>query len=126
MMRSAALTLAVLSATCCACVKVDDINDSFRRVDRIWQLEYQQTEDLHRYRVVDADPSIVLGVVRRTFIDIGMPVQEVRGNTGVVIAETQAPTPLTKQEWISVAAAENKRLTDVSNGHLKLSDDPKD
>ncbi len=79
-----------------ACVTKGEINDSFRRVDRVWQLEYQQTEDEYRYRVVDADPTLVIVAIRKTFIDLGLPVQGTSLRAGIVTAESTAPAPLSK------------------------------
>ena len=58
------------------CITVAKINEGFRRVDSMWQLEYQESEDVFRYRVVDGDYATVFHLVRKTFIDLGMPVQK--------------------------------------------------
>lgn len=42
--------LIIAASLLSACIQVGDVNDSFRRVDRVWQLEYQKSEDLYRYR----------------------------------------------------------------------------
>ena len=92
------------------CVTVSKINEGFRRVDRMWQLEYQESEDAFRYRVVDGDYATVFHHVRKTFIDLGMPVQSQSFDKGIIVAQAEAPTPLTQEEWKKVAEVENPRL----------------
>jgi hypothetical protein len=106
-------------------MSLGDIEDALRRIDRVWQLEYQQSDDLFRYRVVDAGSTTVLLAVRQTFLDLGMPVQQLSAEKGVVIAENNAPTPLSIEEWREVARVENPRLTKLVGPAFGLSDDPK-
>lgn len=103
---------------------IDGANDALRRIDRLWQLEYQKSEDLFRYRVVDADPTLTIAAIRGTFIDLGMPVQASEYGNGVVIAENNAPTPLTLSEWKEVVRVENPRLKEFGAWYLGLTDDP--
>lgn len=124
MQRIFACVVALFAAT--GCVTVDDINDVFRRVDRVWQLDYQKTEDEFRYRVIDAPYDVVWLAVRKTFIDLGMPVQGGSLGAGVLVAENTAPAPLSLQEWTLVAKAENPRLQRIGGALLYLPDDPKD
>ncbi len=104
-------------------MSLGDINDILRRIDRTWQLEYQRSEDLFRYRMVDADGTAVLGAMRRTFLDLGMPVQAI-GN-GAIIAENEGPTPLSGAEWAAVAKAENPRLLRIAGPQFILAKDPR-
>lgn len=108
------------------CMTAGDINDGFRRIDRVWQLEYQQTEDEYRYRAVDASYETVLPAVRKAFIDLGMPVQGSSLTTGTVIAENTAPSPLSPAEWQQIASAENPRLKEVAGPIFVLTDEPHD
>ncbi len=108
------------------CMTAGDINDSFRRVDRVWQLEYQKSEDEIRHRAVDAPYDVVWLAVRRTFVDLGMPVQGASLDRGVLVAENTAPAPLSADEWRHVAKAENPRLQQIGGALFYLADDPKD
>ena len=118
--------VALLAAALTACVTVDDVNDSMRKVDRVWQLEYQRTEDEFRYRVVDASYDVTFLAARQTFLDLGMPIQDRSIQQGVLVAENSAPTPLNQAEWLEVATAENARFKEMGVSFLRLSDDPKD
>lgn len=124
MVRLALLALALTALS--GCMTAGEIDDTFRRIDRLWQVEYQQTEDEFRYRAVDATYETVLLAVRRTFIDLGMPVQGSSFDKGVVIAENNAPAPLTLAEWQQVAKAENPRIQEIGGLQIYLADDPKD
>jgi hypothetical protein len=106
-------------------LSLGDINDALRRIDRVWQLEYQRSEDLYRYRAIDADATTVLLAVRRTFLDLGMPIQGA-GVEGVIIAENVGPTPLSQEEWREVTKIENPRLRQLAGPQFVLSDEPKD
>jgi len=106
------------------CVSLPEIDAGFRRIDRVWQLEYQQTEDEFRYRVVDGDYLAVFGAVRKTFIDIGMPVQSALVDKGLMIAENTAPAPLTLEEWKKVAESEGPRLKQIGGWMFAISDNP--
>jgi hypothetical protein len=125
-MTARVLLPALMAGLLTACVTKGEINDSFRRVDRVWQLEYQQTEDQYRYRVVDADPTLVIVAIRKTFIDLGLPVQGTSLRAGIVTAESTAPAPLSREEWAAVVKAENPRLKAIAGDMLQLTDDPKD
>lgn len=120
------VSTATAAALLAGCMTVGDVDDGFRRIDRVWQLEYQQTEDEYRYRVIDAPYGPALLAVRRTFVDLGMPVQDSSITAGVIVAENNAPTPLSPLEWQEVAKIENPRLQQVAGPLFVLGDDPKD
>jgi len=107
------------------CVTASDINEGCRRVDRVWQLEYQKTEDAFRYRVVDANYAKVFYCVRKTFIDLGIPVQSESADNGTIIGQCDAPTPLTKEEWKKIAETENPRIKQVGGWMFYMANDPK-
>jgi len=108
------------------CFSVSSINEKFRRIDRMWQLEYQKNEDAFRYRVIDFDYVTVFHHMRKTFIDLGLPVQSQSFDKGVVVAQVEAPTPLTKEEWKKIVEVENPRVKKESGGIIRMLDDPKD
>jgi len=117
-----------LVASLSGCMTLTDIDAAFRRIDRAWQLDYQKTEDEFRYRVIDAGLDVSFSAVRKTFLDLGMPVQSasLEKGEGVVIAENAAPVPLSRDEWIEVAKAENPRVKELGGWAFYLADDPKD
>lgn len=114
-----------LSVVLSGCVSIPEINAGFRRIDHAWQLEYQKTRDLFRYRVIDAPYRAVYTQVKKTFLDLSMPIQKADITKGVIIAENEAPTPLTNEEWKQVAKAENPRLKKLGGWMFSLGDDTK-
>ena len=80
------------------CVSIREVNEGFRRIDRAWQLEYQKVEDSFRYRVIDAPCKVVFPHIKKTFLDLEMPVQRVDVIEGSFIAENEAPHLLTRDE----------------------------
>jgi ABC-type cobalamin transport system ATPase subunit len=58
-----------------SCFSIADVNTAYRRLDRVWQLEYQKTEAELRQRVVAADIATAFNAIRLTFIELNLPVQ---------------------------------------------------
>jgi hypothetical protein len=114
--------------TLTGCITIADINDSLRRVDRLWQLEYQRTEDEYRYRVIEADSATAYRAVRLTFLDLGLAVQKESTESPLFIrAESEAPTPLSKEEWLEVRRLENPKLSDTGwLWSMGIVEDPSD
>jgi hypothetical protein len=107
------------------CVSIGDVNQAIGRIDRVWQLEYQRTEDEFRYRVIEADYQTTYQGVKRTFLDLGMAIQSGNPDSGLVVAEATAPTPLSREEWKEVARIENPRSKEIGGWFLELRGDPK-
>ncbi len=105
------------------CLSVGEINDRFRRIDRAWELEYQRDADELRFRVVEAPVLIVYEEVRRTFIDLGLPVVSESPRQGLLVAQNNAPTPLTKEEWASVVKIEQPRVSEIGGAMFKMKED---
>jgi hypothetical protein len=68
-----------------------------RRLDRLWLLEYQRTEDEYRYRVIEADSATTYRAVRSTLLDLGLAIQKSSTDPLFVTAESQA-SPLCQYE----------------------------
>ena len=120
------LLLLVTTLVTLGCVTPTAINTGFYRLGKAWELEIQKEEDLLRFRVVDSDYATVVDATRKTFLNLGMPVQASSLEKGVVIAENVAPLPLTQEEWLRVKEEETPRMKEVGGWFLKLEDDPKD
>lgn len=108
------------------CVSLPEINTALARVDRAWQLDYQRTEDEYRYRVVDTGFDSTFAAVRRTFLDLGMPIQVRSTRRGVLVAENAAPAPLTLAEWSEVVRVEGPRVKEIGGWFMQLSEKPDD
>ena len=120
--------LLLLSATISlsGCATVGEINSGFRKLDRMWALEYQRTEDLYRHRVIDAPYDIVYSQVKKTFLDLSMPLIVRDYENGILLAENEAPKPLTKEEWLQVKAEESPKTKAEAGWLFSLPDDPSD
>ena len=121
-----ALAIPIILNGLTGCVSIGEVNAGMARIDRAWQLEYQQTEDEFRYRVVEADYELVLRAIRQTFLDLGMPIQQSSAVQGIVTVENVAPTPLTTEEWREVVRIEGPKTKEVGGWFMKLQEDPKD
>ncbi len=117
------LSLLILALS--GCVTGTDIDAAFRRVDHAWQLDYQKSQDQFRFRVIDAGYEASFDAVRKTFIDLGLPVQSASLKEGTIVAENVAPAPLSQEEWIEVARVENPRAKEIGGWFLVIPEDPK-
>jgi hypothetical protein len=124
-MRKPILIISAIVFTVTGCASVPEINSSFRRIDRLWQLETQKIEDAFRHRVIDADYSVVFPQVKKTFLDLGMPVQKSSVSEGLILAENEAPHPLTMEEWAQVVKVEGPRVKEIGGWMFNLSANPK-
>ena len=106
------------------CVSIGDINDGFRRVDRVWQLEYQKAQDEFRFKVVEAPYDVTMRAVYKAFLDLDMPARIDSGEKGLVVAESKAPKPLSFDEWKNVAKEENPRVKEIGGWFLEMPDVP--
>jgi hypothetical protein len=118
--RAALLAAALLIS---GCVSIGDINDRFRRLDRAWELEYQRDADELRFRIVEAPALIVYEEVRRTIIELGLPIVSESPSEGLLVAQNNAPTPLTKEEWLSVVKVEQPRVTEIGGWLFTMKED---
>jgi hypothetical protein len=120
-----ALFLMFLAVMISGCASIPEINTSFRKIDRAWQLEYQETEDAFRHRVIDAPYRTVYAQVKKTFLDLAMPIQKADVKEGIIVVENEAPHPLTHEEWKRVVKVENPRVKALGGWMFSLRDEPK-
>lgn len=116
--------LILAGCTLSGCVSIEDANSAFRRVDRVWQLDYQKTEEELRQRVVDSDIATTYNAVRLTFIDLNLPVRNGSIESREIVGENEAPAPLTKEEWLEVVKIENPRMREIEPWWMYLPDNP--
>jgi hypothetical protein len=114
----------VMASLFSGCVTVPEVNQSFRRIDRVWALEYQKMESSVRIRAIDDDFMTVMKAVRETFLELGMPINELKLESGVISAICDAPTPLTDTEWLAVIKAEKDRVREIGGWYMSLSEKP--
>src|SRR5262249_59032704 len=98
-----------------------------RKIDRVWQLEYQRTEDEYRYRVIEADSATVYRAVRLTFLDLGLAIQKESTEPMFIRGESEAPTPLSQEEWLEGRQIEVPKLSELGwMGSFGLVKNPSD
>ncbi len=106
------------------CATVSDVNHAARKIEIAWLLDYQRNERSHRTRVVDAPSDETFLQVKKTLLDMGLPVIHSNMITGRIKARGIAPAPLSKEEWEIVIKMEDPRVRKLSGGMLWLSPDP--
>jgi hypothetical protein len=116
--------MALLLLFLSGCTSIAELNDRSRRIEREWMLEYQKGEDELRFRVVEAPAIVVYEEMRRTIIDLGLPIVRESFADGVLLAENNAPSPLTKEEWLEVKRKEDPQMKDIGGSLLVLPEDP--
>ena len=103
---------------------IADLNDRSRRIEREWMLEDRKSEDELRFRVVEAPSIVVYEEMRRTLVDLGLPIVRESFADGVLVAENNAPAFLTKTEWLEVKTREDPQIKDLGGDKLVLPADP--
>lgn len=121
-----ALFTTALTAILAGCVTTSSLNQGFRKIDRMWALEYQKTEDKFRYRVIEAPFDLVYEQIKKTFLDLEMPLIVTNYEQGILRAENEAPKPLTHEEWLRVKEVESPKTREKAGWMFYLPDDPSD
>ena len=109
-----------------ACMSIPEMNAKFAEIDRAWLLEYQKHEDLYRFRVIDAPYDQTFIKIKKASIELGLPIIASDYDTGVIIAQANAPLPLSQEEWLMVKEQENPRVKEIGGWMFYLEDDPRD
>ena len=117
----ALLTAHILSG----CVSIADINERYYLIGKAWQLDNQRTEGEYRHRVIEAPYIETFHSIKKTFLALGMPVEESSISKGILYAENIAPFPLTHDEWLEVKRIETPRLKEIGGSLFKFEDNPK-
>jgi uncharacterized lipoprotein len=120
------LLLVIFAFVISACMSVPEMNTKFSEIDRVWLLEYQKHEDLYRFRVVDAPYGQVFSKVKKNFNALGLPVTSSNIDNGVIVGAVNAPTPLSKEEWLEVREIEQPRVREIGGWMFYMAKDPKD
>lgn len=116
----------IIAIAISGCLSIPEMNSKFSEIDRAWLLEYQKHEDLYRFRVVDIPYSQSFSKVKQTFNQLGLPVTSANFNNGVIVASVNAPTPLSKEEWLQVREIEQPRVREIGGWMFYIAKDPKD
>ena len=106
-----------------SCVTVQEVNQKFAAIDRVWLLDYQRMEESVRFRVIDAPYINVFDSVKKTTLELGVPIISANYETGVIIGETEGPTPLTQEEWLEVKRIEEPRVKEIGGMLFSIAED---
>ena len=107
-----------------SCISIPEINNKLAMVDRAWLLEYQKMEETIRFRVINAPYIQVFESVRKTALDLGIPIVQSNYETGIIVGEIEGPTPLSKAEWQKVKEIENPKVLALTDNTIEVVDDP--
>lgn len=111
--------------TLSACVSTGQVDDAFRRIERVWELEYQRSGEETRTRIVDAPIGAVARATRKSFLSLGMPIKNMDAEAQTITAEGEAPLPLSLAEWKEVADRESPRMKEMGGWFLMMQDNPR-
>ena len=106
------------------CISVEDVNEAILRVDKVWHAEYADLADTHRQRIVDAPYEVAMQAVQGVFDDFEMAFVVESAATGHIISESDAPKPLSADEWREIAAEETLRVREVGAWYLEVPESP--
>jgi len=99
------------------------INDSLRAVDTAWEIENQQQPEKLSNRIVNASYEDVFDAVKKTYNDLGMPIEKYSFEKGFIVSRNPVPKPLSKTQWESVREIENPKLKKITS-LITLSEKP--
>lgn len=106
------------------CISIEDVNEAILRVDKVWHAEYADLADTHRQRIVDAPYEVAMQAVQGVFDDFEMAFVVESAATGHIISESDAPKPLSADEWREIAAEETLRVREVGAWYLDVPESP--
>lgn len=106
------------------CISIPEINSKMRQIDVAWELESQKLEDSHRVRALNVSKSQTMGILKKVFLDLGMPLDTYSIASGKIEAISVAPTPLTKTEWMEICKIENPKMQELAGTFFYLPENP--
>lgn len=93
-----------------SCVSLEEVNRAFFAVDAEWQRDYDDVVEEYGTRYYPVPKDVAIELLIDSLQDMGMIIQS-RGLTdGIVLVESLAPDPLSKDEWQAVAEIEEPRM----------------
>ncbi|MEQ8710239.1 MAG: hypothetical protein RIC36_14705 [Rhodospirillales bacterium] len=104
------ISVLLASLILASCVSLEEVNRAFFAVDAEWQRDYDKVVDDYGTRYYPVPKDVAVELLIDSLQDMGMIIQS-RGLTdGIVLAESLAPDPLSKDEWKAVAEIEEPRM----------------
>ena len=106
------------------CMSIPEINSKMRQIDVAWELESQKLEDSHRIRALNVSKGQTMEILKKVFLDLGMPLDTYSASTGKIETISVAPTPLSKAEWVEIRKIENPKMQDIAGAFFYLPENP--
>ena len=106
------------------CMSIPEINSKMRQIDVAWELESQKLEDSHRIRALNVSKEQTMEILKKVFLDLGMPLDTYSMSSGEIKTVSIAPTPLSETEWAEIRKIENPKMQDIAGTFFYLPEKP--
>ncbi len=116
--------LLVTSLLLISCMDKGAINADFKRMDQTWGAENRLAVSDSKHKLLSTNKEDAVRLVEKTFMDLGMTVVNSSVQSGYVLSKSEAPTPLSEEEWESVRAIENPKLAEYVGWMISIERDP--
>ncbi len=118
------LVLMVCSLSLTSCVDKGAINADFELMDQTWGAENRQADSCSKHKLISTSKEDAVGLVEKTFRDLRMTVVNSSIQNGYVLSRSEAPIPLSEEEWETVREIENPKLTEYVGWMISIESDP--
>ena len=81
-------------------------------------------EDSYRVRALNVSKSQTMEILKKVFLNLGMPLNTYAKSSGVIETISVAPTPLTKAEWMEIRKIENPKIKKIAGTLFYLPENP--
>lgn len=122
-LRVLAAVACISLSHCLGCVSNERINKGFRDIDNAWATELQERQ-AKLSATFNAPRRQVTLATTSALRSLGMKILESNEHDGIVVAKSEAPKPLTKQEWRAIADAEKNRVKEVGGWMFTVPRNP--
>ena len=118
------LMLSISSLLMTGCIDKSAINADFKQMDHTWGIENNQSSSDLRHELISTNKEDAVRLVEKTFDDLGMTVVNSSAQGGYVLSKSEAPIPLSEEEWESVREIENPKLAESFGWMIRIESDP--
>ena len=102
------------------CISLESINAKFRDIDAVWLVDNEQFIGEYFPYKVNADFETTYKALKRAFWDLNMPIDKESPEDGYFLSRSEAPTPLSADQWEEVRRIENPRLKEIAGWMITL------
>jgi len=116
--------MVMVSFSLTSCVDKAAINADFKRMDQMWDSENRQASSDSKHILKSTSKEDAVRLVKKTFVDLGMTVVNSSVQSGYVLSKSEAPIPLSEEEWEAVREIENPKLAKTFGWMIRIESDP--